>query len=158
MGKERAGVRGDDMARVTEKEAEKFAAVFLKTMDAEEAAKAIGRDCGGKILQDPKIQEQLRLQREFQVRREDVTRRLAELAYGRANDCVRLVLEEGADIGTLDLNMLAEVKRSDRGGVEVKLVDRLAVLEQLEAILRQEGVDPSAFLRALGAASQEPEA
>ena len=143
------------MAKVTEKEAEKFATVFLKTMDAEAAAGAIGKSCGGGLLQDPKIREQIRSQRQLQVRREDVTRRLAELAYGRANDCVRLVLEEGTDIGTLDLDMLTEVKRSDRGGVEVKLVDRLAVLERLETILRQEGADPTAFLQALGTACGE---
>ena len=81
--------------------------------------------------------------------REDVTRRLAELARGRANDCVRLVLEEGADIGSLDLDLLAELKKSEKGAVEVKLLDRLAVLELLENILRQEGNDPGAFLRAL---------
>lgn len=28
------------------------------------------------------------------IRREDVTRRLAELAFGKANDCVRLALED----------------------------------------------------------------
>ena len=30
-----------------------------------------------------------------EIRRRDVTRRLAELAYGSANDCVRLVMESG---------------------------------------------------------------
>ena len=29
------------------------------------------------------------------IRREDVARRLAELAFGKVNDCVRLVLEDG---------------------------------------------------------------
>lgn len=143
------------MAKVTEKEAERFAAIFLKTMDPEAAAKAIGKPCGGRLLQDTLIQEQVRRQRDLGVRREDVTRRLAELAYGRANDCVRLVLEDGVEIETLNLDMLAEVKRSDRGVVEVKLVDRLAVLGQLEEILRQEGADPTAFLQALGEACGE---
>lgn len=148
------------MAKVKEADAEKFAAVFLKTMDAEAAARAIGMGCGGMLLHDPKIQEQIGKQRKElgeQIRREDVTRRLAELAYGRVNDCVKLVLEEGADIEKLDLGMLAEVKRSDRGAVEVKLVDRLAILEQLEGILRQEGTDAAAFLQALGEACKEQE-
>ena len=30
--------------------------------------------------------------RSGKIRREDVTRRLAELAFGKANDCVRLAL------------------------------------------------------------------
>ena len=29
-----------------------------------------------------------------EIRRQDVTRRLAELAFGKANDCVKLALEE----------------------------------------------------------------
>ena len=34
--------------------------------------------------------------RSGEVTREDVARRLAELAFGKANDCVRLVLDEDA--------------------------------------------------------------
>ena len=37
------------------------------------------------------------------VTRADVIRRLAELAFGDANDCVRLALEEGTPIRELDL-------------------------------------------------------
>ena len=75
--------------------------------------------------------------RKGQITKEDVARRLAELAFGRANDCVRLVLEENAELGRLDLSLLSEVKRNDKGTVEVKLVDRLKALEQL-ALLAQE--------------------
>ena len=46
--------------------------------------------------------------------RADVARKLAELAYGRANDCATLVLDPGADAGKLDLSLLSEVKRSER--------------------------------------------
>ena len=35
--------------------------------------------------------------RSGKIRREDVTRRLAELAFGKANDCVRLALEDGLE-------------------------------------------------------------
>ena len=31
------------------------------------------------------------------IRRQDVTRRLAELAFGKANDCVKLALEENTE-------------------------------------------------------------
>ena len=35
--------------------------------------------------------------RSGEIRRQDVTRRLAELAFGKANDCVKLALEEDSD-------------------------------------------------------------
>ena len=38
----------------------------------------------------------------------DVKRRLAELAFGRANDCVQLVLDPEADAAGLDLSLLTE--------------------------------------------------
>ena len=67
------------------------------------------------------------------LRREDVARRLAEIAFGKANDCVKLVLEEGVSLGKLDLSLLSEVKRNEKGTVEVKLVDRLKALQGGEA-------------------------
>ncbi len=59
----------------------------------------------------------------------DVARRLAELAFGRANDCVKLALSEDPAVDQLDLSLLSELKRSEKGTVEVKLVDRLKALE-----------------------------
>ena len=81
--------------------------------------------------------------------REDVARRLAELAFGRANDCVRLVLEEDAKMGRLDLSLLSEVKRSDKGAVEIRLIDRLRALEQLAQLASEDGSDLESFLQAL---------
>ena len=83
------------------------------------------------------------------VERQDVIRRLAELAFGRVNDCVRLVLEENPDLETLALSLLSEVKRSDKGGVEVRLIDRLRVLEQLTQMTGEKDTDMDAFLQAL---------
>ena len=83
------------------------------------------------------------------IRREDVARRLAELAFGKVNDCVRLVLEENPDLKGLDLALLSEVKRSDKGGVEVRLIDRLRVLEQLTQMTGEKDTDMDAFLQAL---------
>lgn len=65
------------------------------------------------------------------IRREDVTRRLAELAFGKANDCVRLALEDEPKLDKLDLSLLSEVKRNDKGTVEVKLIDRIRALDGL---------------------------
>jgi len=81
--------------------------------------------------------------------RQDVARRLAELAFGQANDCVRLVLEENAPLKKLDLGLLSEVKRNDKGTVEVKLVDRLKALEQLALLAQEGGEDLESFLKAL---------
>ena len=87
--------------------------------------------------------------REGRVDRQDVTRRLAELAFGRVNDCVRLVLEENPDLQDLDLSLLSEVRRSDKGGVEVRLIDRLRILEQLTRMTGENRTDMDAFLQAL---------
>ena len=83
------------------------------------------------------------------VSREDVTRRLAELAFGKANDCVRLALEDDPKLGKLDLSLLSEVKRNDKGTVEIKLIDRLRALEQLAAVAGTGEGELQEFLEAL---------
>ena len=87
--------------------------------------------------------------RSGEIRRQDVTRRLAELAFGKANDCVRLALEDDPQLGKLDLSLLSEVKRNDKGTVEIKLIDRLRALEQLAAVAGESSEDLDQFLRAL---------
>ena len=83
------------------------------------------------------------------VQRRDIQRRLAELAFGRANDCVRLVLEDHPEVDALDLSLLSEVKRNDKGTVEVKLVDRLRAPEALSTVVGSEEGEMKAFLQAL---------
>ena len=87
--------------------------------------------------------------RSGKIRREDVARRLAELAFGEANDCVRLVLEADPTLEKLDLSLLSEVKRSEKGAVEVRLIDRLQALEQLSQMAEEENGDLEGFLKAL---------
>ena len=87
--------------------------------------------------------------RSGEVRRQDVTRRLAELAFGKANDCVRLALEDDPSLDKLDLSLLSEVKRNDKGTVEIKLIDRLRALEQLAEVAEEDNSDMEAFLQAL---------
>ena len=87
--------------------------------------------------------------RSGRVRREDVTRRLAELAFGKANDCVRLALEEDPQLDKLDLSLLSEIKRNEKGTVEIRLIDRLKALEQLAQTAGRKEADPEEFLRAL---------
>jgi hypothetical protein len=83
------------------------------------------------------------------IRRQDVTRRLAELAFGKANDCVKLAMEEDICLDNLDLSLLSEVKRNEKGTVEIKLIDRLRALEQLAQTAGEEKTDVDAFLQAL---------
>lgn len=90
-----------------------------------------------------------------EIRRQDVTRRLAELAFGKANDCVRLALEENLCLDDLDLSLLSEVKRNDKGTVEIKLIDRLRALEQLAQTAGEERTDVDAFLQALQGGENE---
>ena len=84
-----------------------------------------------------------------EIHRRDVTRRLAELAFGKANDCVRLALEDDPSLDKLDLSLLSEVKRNDKGTVEIKLIDRLRALEQLALVAEEEKTDLEALLQAL---------
>lgn len=88
--------------------------------------------------------------RQGQIQKNDIARCLAELAFGRANDCVRLALEEDADIDKLDLSLLSEIRRSSQGVVEVKLMDRLKILEQLAELTGGEKDDLREFLLAMG--------
>ena len=85
----------------------------------------------------------------------DVIRRLAERAFGRSNDCVRLILEENPEVAGLDLSLLSEIKRSEKGTVEIKLIDRLKALEQLTAATGGAEAMAEDFLRAL-IPEQEP--
>ena len=93
--------------------------------------------------------------REGRLRREDVRRRLAELASGQPNDCVRLAMEELPDLKGLDLSLLSEIKRSDKGMVEIRLIDRVKVLERLEQAMGDEDDGMGALLQALGS-PEEP--
>ena len=102
---------------------------------------------------DKELQKRIR---EGRLTREDVARRLAELAFGKANDCVKLVLGEAASLDGLDLSLLTELKRNDKGTLEVRLVDRLKALEQLAVLAESGGTDLESFLQALqGNGAQE---
>ena len=90
-----------------------------------------------------------------EIRRRDVTRRLAELAFGKANDCVRLALEDDPKLGRLDLSLLSEVKRNDKGAVEIRLIDRLRALEQLAQLASEGGSDLESFLKAMQGGQEE---
>ena len=77
------------------------------------------------------------------------------MAFGKPNDCVKLALCEDVDIEKLDLSMLTEIKRSEKGTVEIKLIDRLQALEQLATVADGEQTDMDDFLKALQGGGEE---
>lgn len=119
-----------------------FCRAYLRTMDPERAAAECERRDGFSLLGAKAVQmrlEKMRADAAGQLRREDVLRRLAQLAFGRANDAARLALRPGAvDPEGLDLSAVSELKVTDKG-VEVKLVDRVRALETLCSLLESDG-------------------
>ena len=109
---------------------------------------------GGNDLEEKRSTLKQRI-REGKLRREDVLRRLAELAFGQPNDCVRLALEELPDLKGLDLSLLSEIRRSDKGLVEIRLIDRVKVLERLQQAMEEGGDGMGELLQALGS-GEEP--
>lgn len=110
----------------------RFAAAWLRSFDPQQAAQEVGGDDGIRLLTTPGVQREIALQRaQFELRREDVLRQLARLAFGRANDCVKLALCETAALDTLELSLLTEIRRNEKGTVEIRLLDRLAALRLL---------------------------
>lgn len=68
-----------------------------------------------------------------------LVRRINELAFGSATDAVKLAFidpERPELIDGLDLRMVSEVKRGNNGAVEVKLLNRIALLELLAGLLK----------------------
>ena len=122
--------------------AERFCGKYLQCMDPDQAAAAAGCGDGYAMLETKLVQRRLERMREAaagQVRREDAVRRLAQLAFGRVNDAARLALHSGeADLESLDLSAVAELKVTDKGGVEIKLIDRIRALEALCGLLSEE--------------------
>ena len=86
---------------------------------------------------------------------------LRRLASSSPNDAVKLLFLDAEDISAiegLDLSLLSEVKRSPNGTVELKFVDRLAVLRELGAMQKAaagENETGASFYTALDKAAKE---
>ena len=95
-----------------------------------------------------------------ELRQEDVLRQLAHLAFGRADDVLRLALRQGeTELSGLDLTAVAEFKATEKGGLEIKLVDRLRALELLFSLLESRSTNAAQSLyQALAKAGTEKEA
>lgn len=146
------------MQQLTKAQARQFAQCYLEGMDAVRAAQAVGRTDGLLLLEQAAVREQIRVfrrQLSELFTPEDTVRRMVQLAFGRANDCVKLALQEHPDVDSLDLSLLSEIKRNEKGTVEIKLMDRVRVLERLLALERGGEDEAAAFFRAMQGACGE---
>lgn len=142
-----------------------FCRAYLETMDPDAAAARCGIEDGDAVLERPITKRELDAMRALRgdVRREDVIRRLAQLAFAPANDAVRLAfLDEPCEdaVRRLDLTAVAECRRNSAGSVELKLIDRVKALTALWEILGTGGENAAAeaFFRALAAPGEGGEA
>lgn len=87
------------------------------------------------------------------VTRKAILRQMMDLACRPVNDAVRLAYLDGErELDRLDLTALTEFKRNANGTVEIKLTDRVSVLETLLNLLDAGKEDQAAaFFRALEA-------
>ena len=127
----------------------RFCRAYLRTMDPEQAAAEIGRRDGYAMLGQKGTQQKLE---RMQLKREDVLRQLARLAFGRVDDAVTLALRRGeTEPEGLELSAVSELRVTEKG-VEVKLVDRVRALETLWKLLEaSEPQQADPLLQALAA-------
>ena len=133
----------------------RFCRAYLRTMDAERAAAEIGRKDGYAMLAKRTTQQKLERMRcaaADQLKREDVLRQLARLAFGRVDDAVTVALRRGeTEPEGLELSAVSELRVTEKG-VEVKLVDRVRALETLWKLLEaSEPQQADPLLQALAA-------
>lgn len=92
------------------------------------------------------------MKRKKAVSKKAVLSQMMELATQSVNDAVRLAYlspEEQDVIASLDLSALTEFKRNSNGAVELKLTDRMNVLESLFDRLEEDADTGATFLQAL---------
>ena len=127
----------------------RFCRVYLATMDAQRAAEEVGLEDGAKGLET--YGESLRQYRKILadgVQREDILRRLLKLGFAGGGECLAVLRGEAGE--DTDLSLVSEIKRGSNGAMELRLIDRVAVLKLLLELLREEEADGAEeFLRSL---------
>jgi hypothetical protein len=73
---------------------------------------------------------------EEELTRSEVAALIAELAFARPDDAVKLALLPEEGTGGLDLRLVTEIKRGGNGAVELKLLDREKLIGLLVELLR----------------------
>jgi hypothetical protein len=137
-----------------------FCGAYLRTLDPQRAARAAGCGDGWAMLGSPGVRKRLERMRgslSGQITREDAVRRLAELAFGRANDAAALALRAGRGDTRpeeLELSAVSELRVTEKG-VEVKFVDRIRALEVLCSLLGGTADGAEDFFRALDEAGAQ---
>lgn len=79
---------------------------------------------------------------------EDVLERLVRLGFGSGSECAAL-LEGRCTEADVDLSLVSEVKRGVNGNIELKLIDRVSILNRLLELLKTDEDGAEAFLRSL---------
>lgn len=146
-------------AKLSSEERDQFCTTFIETMDLKQAEACIGRKDGAKLLGEPDVAARLKELREAGTpTRQDVLLRLGQLAFGKASDAAKLANRERDGSEQLDLSDVTELKITDKG-TEMKLVNRVQVLETLWGLLDkggERGVEQ--FLKALNPEDGDGEA
>ena len=121
-----------------------FCACFAETGDVKLSARLSGyrlnsRAKGLKLLARDDIQTEIN---RLVKSKEKLARTLASvgyqrLAFGNTSDAVSLIYSKDpgeAELGSMDLFMISEIKKPKDGSLEIKFFDRLKALEKLEQI------------------------
>ncbi len=130
---------------------EDFARFYVLLSDPREAALCAGapekraRDVGYKLLADKRVRAMIKRLRK-RSDGDEVSTGLRRLAFGRVNDSLELLKEDGPEKSpdSLDLYNVSEIKRVKGGGVEIKFFSRLEALEKLSELKAREGEDQKA--------------
>lgn len=150
--------RGETMRELSNRQRKAFCRAFLQSMDPSRAAAAIGCEDGYGLLEMAGVQRELERMRQSmarELRREDVLRGLARLAFSSADGLKELLTAEENGGAEAELSAVAEIRRNANGTVEVKLVDRVKALATLYELLGSgESEGAEAFFRALEEAGE----
>ena len=121
-----------------------FCRLFAETGNPREAAARAGYSVfpertGLKLLERARIREEIAgAAGEHKQQRTPAANGLYRLAFGSTADALKLLFRgesmEEAELESLDLFSVSEVKRQSGGGMEIKFFDRLKALEQLSQL------------------------
>ena len=83
---------------------------------------------------------------------------IAKLAFSNPTDAVQLAfLPSGSDLSGMDLRLVTDVKIGEKGGSQVKLVDKLELIRLLAELTEGDGDGEAAatFFQALAQAGED---